>query len=178
MIMWDQPAPSDQTAPSPLQDMADHALRVSDICDLLEAMADDLPRRPAPVWKEARRMCDDVVRVHYALLLDVLLPVLSTRLRGQPDCEHMLTRLNADFEEEASKLTELTALMTDAVSDRARPISPEALGYALRCFFCALRRNAMWETDVLLPLAKRALSADDLESLTRLMRLDPVTGPS
>ena len=176
--MWDRSATSDTKDHSPLGEMADHNARVVQICDLLEAMADDLPRRPVPVWREAARMCEEVVKRHYKLVLDVLLPVLEARTLGEEDCEDVLRRVHADFEDEASKLLELNALMLDTVGDSAGKIEPEALGYALRCFFVALRRNASWEADVLLPLARRRLNIDDLDMLRRLMQMDANIKPA
>ncbi len=176
--MWEHPAPSQSTASSPLKNMADNAKRVAQICDLLEAMADDLPRRPAPVWREAALMCDEVVKKHYKSVLDVLLPVLETRIRGDEDYAAVLDRLHGDFEEEASRLSELSALMIDALEDSRGQIGAEALGYALRGFFGALRRNVSWEMDVLLPLAKRRLNVDDLSKIRQLMKIDPMTRPA
>ncbi|MEM7733330.1 MAG: hypothetical protein AAF280_11180 [Pseudomonadota bacterium] len=176
--MWDHLEPKEKTRCSPLEDMAQHALRVAQVCDLLEALADDLPRRPVPVWREAAHMCNDVVRRHYKLLLDVLLPMLEDRTRGNGECDPVLLRLQSDFEEEASGLYELNALMVDAVNDRSGNIGAEALGYALRCFFGALRRNVSWEMEVLLPLATRRLNIADLNKLSRLMQADPLTRAS
>ena len=151
---------------SPLEHVAEHANRVSQLCDLLEALADDLPRRPVPVWREATRMCNDVIPGHYKDVLGLLVPILLKRTEGDVDCEDLLQRLQLDFEDEACRLAELNDLMVDAVGDDAQKIGPEALGYALRGFFGALRRNTSWETDVLLPLAERYLNAEDLAEIS------------
>lgn len=153
-------------ARSPLEHVAEHARRVSQMCDLLEALADDLPRRPTPVWREAKRMCNAVIPGHYNDVLGLIVPALLKRTQGDQACEELLHRLKLDFEDEASRLTELNDLMVDALGEDGRKIGPEALGYALRGFFGALRRNSCWETDVLLPLAKRYLNADDLNEIS------------
>lgn len=164
--MLDDPETPKAKARSPLEHVAEHANRVSQMCDLLEALADDLPRRPAPVWREASRMCNDVIPGHYNDVLGLLVPILLKRTQGDVDCADLLQRLQLDFEDEACRLAELNDLMINAVGDDAHKIGAEALGYALRGFFGALRRNTSWEKDVLLPLAERYLHADDLEEIS------------
>lgn len=152
---------------SPLDIVAQHALRVSQTCDLLEALADDLPRRSEPVWREASRMCADVIPRHYRDVLDVLVPILLRRTQGERDCETILLKLRADFEYDACRLTELNDLFVDTLGGNRRTIGAEALGYALRGFFDVLRRNTSWETDVLLPLASRRLTDQDLGEIAQ-----------
>lgn len=165
-LMWDDPETPTAPERSPLEHVAAHANRVSQMCDLLEALADDLPRRPVPVWREATRMCNDVIPGHYHDVLSLLVPTLLKRTEGDLDCEDLLQRLQLDFEDEACRLAELNDLMVDAVGEDSGKIGAEALGYALRGFFGALRRNTSWETDVLLPLAERYLNADDLREIS------------
>ncbi|MEO0753069.1 MAG: hypothetical protein AAFY25_14835, partial [Pseudomonadota bacterium] len=143
--MLDDPKAQKPMERSPLDQVADHARRVSQMCDLLEALADDLPRRPAPIWREATRMCNDVIPGHYREILNVLVPILKRRTEGELDCEYVLRRLQQDFEDEACRLSELNDLLIEAVGTDASKIGPEALGYALRGFFGALRRNGCWE---------------------------------
>ncbi|MEO0370087.1 MAG: hypothetical protein AAF231_01390 [Pseudomonadota bacterium] len=169
--MLGHPAPSDAKASSPLSDVAAQTVRVAEICDLLEALADDLPRRSAPVWKETTRMCRDLIEGHYQLLLGSLLPILARRTKDEVECQDVLTRLGADFDDEVSRLTELNVLMTDAVGEHGSKIGSEALGYALRCFFGSLRRSTIWETEVLLPLAERRLTTKDLQELADALPL-------
>ncbi len=158
-------------ARSPLDDLAEHAQHVSHLCDLLEALADDLPRRPMPVWREAMRMCKHLVPVHYEEILNVVMPILKRRTVGERDCEDVLRRLQADFEDEAFRLSELDDLLEEVANPQATGnrengnIGPEALGFALRGFFIALRRNSTWETDVVLPLASRHLNTNDLDEI-------------
>ncbi|MEM6588445.1 MAG: hypothetical protein AAF641_08370 [Pseudomonadota bacterium] len=158
---------------SSLDRVADHARRVSQMCDLLESMADDLPHRPVPVWREATRLCNQIIPGHYHEVLNVLVPVLQRRTKGDLDCENLLRRVRADFDEEACRLSELNELLVEAIDPdgnaRSGTIGPETLGYALRCFFTALRRNGSWEMDVLLPLASRRLNADDLDEMAHML---------
>lgn len=163
--MLDDPTAPNTDERTPLDDVAERAQRVDQMCDLLEALADDLPRFPVPVWRETTRMCMTVIPGHYQDILTVLMPVLLRRTEGELDCEDTLRRLQADFEEEACRLTELSDLLEEAVDAKRCTIGPEALGYALRGFFSNLRRNTSWETKVLLPLANRRLNADDLHEI-------------
>ena len=163
--MLDDPTAPNTYERTPLDYVAEHADRVNQMCDILEALADDLPRRPAPVWREAKRMCNSVIPGHYQDVLTVLMPILLRRIAGELDCEDTLRRLQEDFEDEACRLTELNDLLEEALTADRCSIGPEALGYALRGFFNVLRRNTSWETKVLLPLATRRLTADDLNEI-------------
>ena len=163
---------------SPLESVADQARRVSQMCDLLEALADDLPLRPAPVWREATMLCNDIIPKHFQNILTVLVPILKRRIEGELECEDLVQRLQADFEDEACRLSELNDLLVEAIEPQpdadttSHKIEPEALGYALRGFFTALRRIGSWEVEVLLPLASRRLIEEDLDEMA--MRLRPI----
>lgn len=175
--MLEDPETPTRQERSPLEHVAEHANRVSQMCDLLEALADDLPRRPIPVWREATRMCNDVIPGHYHDVVFLLVPILLRRTQGDVDCEDLLQRLQSDFEDEAYRLTELNELMVDAVGEDGAKIGAEALGYALRGFFGALRRNTSWETDVLLPLAERYLNSEDLKEISSQLTPFELTKP-
>ena len=163
--MLDRPEFSAAKARSPLEEVVEQTERVAQICDLLEAMADDLPRRSVPVWRTATRMCHEVVALHYKFILVSLMPILKRRMKGEVDCEDMLTQLEADFKDESGRLAELNVLLSDAVGEDTEKIGSEALGYALRCFFGSIRRNTVWESEVLLPMAMRRLTPKDLDEL-------------
>lgn len=151
----------------PLEYVADHARRVARMCDMLEAIADELPNKAKPFWNEVTQLCTTIIPRHYDEVTQLLMPVLRRRTKGAVECEAVLSRLQAEYWEERARLPELTELLTDAVGKDAHRLSADALGYALRGFFDAIRRQSQWETEVLLPLASRHLTQEDLDQLAR-----------
>lgn len=149
----------------PLAQVAEHARRVGDLCDLLEAIADDLPRKTKPIWREVIRLCSTIIPNHYDDVIGVVVPVLMRRTEGDIDCESVLRRLHADYIDGRVRLPELTDILDDAIRSDGPAIEPEALGFALRSFFQAIRRQTDWEIDVLLPLANRRLTREDLDEI-------------
>ena len=134
------------------------------ICDLLEALADDLPRCQLPMWRETRRQCQSVLRPHFLFLINVVLPILLKRSRENLDREDMLVRLIEDNESQLHALEDLDELLSEALTfdcaDRA-----ETLGFALRGFFETLRRTLAWELEIVWPMAKRILTPMDAKEL-------------
>lgn len=151
----------------PLDYVAAHSKRVAAMCDLLEAIADELPKKAKPFWQEVTRLCTTVIPQHYDAVTRLLVPVLLRRTEGELDCEAVLLRMQADYTDERARLPELTELLTDAFGADDARLSADALGYALRSFFEAMRRQIRWETEVLLPLASRHLTPEDLEELAQ-----------
>lgn len=160
----------------PLVLVARHARRVSQFCDLLETLADDLPRKAMPVWREVHRLCNTVIPMHYEDVASVLVPVLIRRSKGNADCEDVLNRLRLDYDDGRVRIPELAEILTDAMCSDGPKIEPDALGFALRSYFEAMRRQSDWELDVLLPLARRKLTQEDLEEIAlQLMEHDTET---
>lgn len=156
----------------PLEYVAAHSKRVGAMCDLLEAIADDLPQKAKPFWREVTRLCGTVIPQHYDAVTRLLVPALLHRTQGEADCEAVLLRMQADYTHERARLPELTELLREAIGQDSLRLSPDALGYALRSFFEAMRRQIRWETEVLLPLASRRLTAEDLDELATCLAKD------
>lgn len=138
--------------------------RAFQVCDLLEALADDLPRRQAPVWRETQRQCQSVLRPHFMLLIDVVLPILLKRSKENVDREGVLMRLVADNESQLHALEDLDDLLSEAITSEQSE-NAESLGFALRGFFETIRHNLTWEVDVVWPIAKRVFSEVDAKEL-------------
>ncbi|MEM8577750.1 MAG: hypothetical protein AAGF60_07850 [Pseudomonadota bacterium] len=132
------------------------------ICDLLEALADDLPKRSVPFWDEAQTQCQSVLRPHFSWLHDIVLPALLQKPEGGVDRLRVLSRLSSDCGDQLHALGDLDDLIADASGSARLSAAPDALGYALRGHFDSLRRDLTWQTDVLWPLAARMCSAPDL----------------
>lgn len=131
--------------------------RTVEVCNLLEALADALPGRPITLWREAECQCRLVLGDHV-----MFGRALIARLLGecpQEKAEHdLLLRFAREYGALEFRAEDLQGLLVDAVSIERHCIGPEALGFALRCHFDALRKHIEWESEVLLPLAGRIVS--------------------
>lgn len=139
--------------------------RALQVCDLLEALADDLPRRQAPVWRETQHQCKSVLGPHFSFLVSDVLPTLLKRSSESADREDVLVRLMNDNQDQLDALEDLDDLMSEALISERFDQNAESLGYALRGYFETLRHNLRWELDVLWPLSKRILSVEDVRKL-------------
>lgn len=82
---------------------------------------------------------------------------MSRSLADDPDLLTVVTRLQAEAQDQIHKATDLEDLVDDVLMADGE-VNPEALGFALRDQFTSLRRFLAWERDVLMPLGARRLS--------------------
>ena len=139
--------------------------RAVQVCDLLEALADDLPRKQAPVWRETQHQCRGVLQPHFSFLAYDVLPMLLKRSKKSADREGMLARLITDIEMQLHALQDLDDFMSEALLSERFDQNAESLGFALRSFFDTIRHNLRWEQDVIWPLSMRILTVEDLKKL-------------
>ena len=142
-------------------DCIDQTRRALHICDLLEALADDLPKRRAPHWREARLQCRSVLLPYFRWMQDLILPELERKSDQNVDRTDVLARLATDYRDQLHSLTDLEDLIADAILCEKFAEEPEALGYALRGHFDSLRRDLSWQLAVLWPLATRLCTDAD-----------------
>lgn len=136
--------------------------RSLEVCDLLEALADDLPRRSKAVWREAKIQCRDVLQNHLKFGLEQFVPFLNEYTRIETVQHDVLSRFKAECTTLVDRLESLDDLFDDAVSYDRNCVGAEALGFALRSHFDGLRSHIGWEKDVLLPMAARISPSDYL----------------
>jgi len=160
--------PGPNTAGS-IQQCCGHTHHALHICDLLEALADDLPKRSAPVWRGAQMQCRAVLHPYFAFLNEVVLPKLLRQNNRDADRREVLCRLKSDCGDQIHALSDLDDLMSDALFSDQFTNEPEALGYALRGHFEALRRDLRWQLDVLWPIAARTWTARDVARVTEAL---------
>jgi len=141
------------------------SVRVLDICNLLEALADDLPRKQASLLREVRRQSKDVLLPYYQLLSQHVLPVLLRRTEGEDERQDLLLKLHADCVNRIETVRQLYDLFTDVTTTTRFDDQPEALGYALRGFFEVFRNDASWQIDVLWPLSMQVLTDEDAQQI-------------
>jgi hypothetical protein len=142
--------------------LAERSLRALQICDLLEALADELPRRSAAIWREVRAHSKMVLQRHLDFASDVVLPAVQRKETLAPDQRDFSDHMADECADLSLRVQDLDDLLADALSTDTCRIEPEALGFALRAHFEALRRHIGWETTVLWPMAARLLTPADL----------------
>lgn len=117
--------------------------RLGSLCDLLEAIADDLPRACPERCGRAAAELEATVPAHHAFERDVL--ALSA---VRSDLSDRILRHHAEDEGLAF---EIVAVL-EPLRDGAPVVAAETLGYMLRCFFYSCRRSML--------IAELAIRAD------------------
>ncbi len=120
------------------------------LCDMLEQIADSLPR------DISKRTCASLGGDMLPLLRDIhqfeedsLYPLAIQRLGATPQVHSTIRRLQYEHCEDECFAEELSDALRELGGDDA-PKNPEATGYMLRGFFEALRRHIAFERDHLL----------------------------
>ena len=139
--------PASQACYLPRIDVARAHRQTLELCDALEAVADDLPSR--------------VDRLRCLALAHTLVPILTEVHRFEEASvfpafarvasnERIIARLRAEHIEDACGAEELSEELL--AHGHGQPIeNPEAFGYMLRALFESLRRHIAFERDHVLP---------------------------
>lgn len=146
----------------------EHVLQAR-LCDCLERIADGLPDHID------RALCATValsLRVdlptHHLDEEGGLFPLLEQRAVPDDNLETLLARLSLEHATDESFADEILEAL-DALTYGHRPVHPDTLGYMLRGFFETCRRHLVWENAIVLPLARKRLTPDDLKHLAAIM---------
>lgn len=150
----------------PLEQLAKYSKRVSNLCRLLETLADELPKQLPARWRQAAVESLVAAPQHFDLMTQTFFPLLLRRHELGADFGPFLRLLHKEYVECEASLAELQELLAESLTSGAGGLSPDALGYALRSFFDSIQRRTIWEQEVLLPLADRLLSAQDLKQIS------------
>lgn len=146
----------------------DHA-RQAGLCDILEQIADGLP---ADVDRRRCREAASALRydlpLHHLDEEEGLFPLLRKHAAQSGKLAVITARLASEHSADESFAEELTEAL-EALSASGTAANPEALGYMLRGFFESYRRHILWETEILLPLARQTLTREDLDELSARM---------
>lgn len=137
---------------------SDRTQQALHVCDLMEALADDLPRQVPAAWRAVQWQSRDVLRPYLAFLYDVVLPQMMRRNSGDESQHALLARIKKDCSDRILALSDLDDLISDALLSDTFVGETEALGFALRGHFEPLRRDLLWHSDVLWPLASRMVA--------------------
>jgi hemerythrin-like domain-containing protein len=104
------------------------------------------------------------VPAHTKFEEDALFPRLRLRLNDGDALLEALACLSQEHERDEELAQELVEILKCAVQT-GLVANPETLGYMLRGYFESQRRHIAWENGVVLPVAQRILTFEDIESL-------------
>ncbi len=139
------------------------------LCDLLEEIADVLP---AGVDREKARRAANALKyelpLHHQIEEQALFPMLVKYADCEDNAGEIVTRLNEEHVVDESFAEELIEFL-EQLAQGKRLEDANMFGYMLRGFFENYRRHILWENNVVLPLARRRLSADGLSELAALI---------
>ena len=97
-----------------------------------------------------------------------LFPCLQRRSPGDHEMRQILDTLHQEHEEDFALLPSLIAGHEDLLA--ARPVAArELFETSVVRFVETQRRHVIWENNIVLPLARRRLSAEDMEKIGRKM---------
>ena len=156
-------------ARNPLDEIARaHAVHLQ-LCDAMEKIADGLP------GEVDRRLCAQLVSclqydlpLHHSDEDEGLFPLLLARAEPSDDFERVCERLSSEHQSDSDFASEIAEAL-EALGRGEPTENAEMVGYMLRGFFERYRRHVQWEDTLVMPLARRRLTEDDLETLSVLM---------
>ena len=141
----------------------------AELCNVLEQIADSLPDEIEP--PKCRQALDCLLwelPLHHKDEEDGLFPLLEMRALPEDNIVEHLAQLSLEHATDDSFADELSEHL-EILSKGEKPRNPNMLGYMLRGFFESYRRHLHWENSVVLPLARKRLTAIDLQMLREVM---------
>lgn len=127
-------------------------IRLLELCDLLESIADSLPsnldRNRCAV---AAGALESLLGTIHRFEEDVIYPLVQRELRRRGKPFHCIDRLCAEHCEDQGHAGELIAMLEQLASGDP-PLQAETAGYMLRGFFVSMRRHLAFESDCLMAL--------------------------
>lgn len=139
------------------------------LCHCLEAIADGLPDNldqvlvgtTLPLLKQELGNC---IRDHE----DALYPLLEVRALPDDCVRELLPAVKEGNARDLSYASDI-AEQLEHLARGGKPENPDMLGYMLRGFFETRRRHNAWENAVIVPLARKRLTAEDQKALAARM---------
>ena len=148
--------------------LADH-MRQRRVCDWLQGIVDGT--RAGLTTVQARSLLGYLTEDLPGHVLDEeldLFPMLSRRCRPQDRVQEVLAKLTWEHELDKELVGFIVADLR-RLADGFRLANPTRFLSNLRGFAATQRRHLEWEDRVVLPLAQKRLSAEDLEQFGRNM---------
>jgi len=156
-----------RTGPAALQRLArEHDMQL-DLCNALEHIADGLPGRiDFKLLRAVISVLENGMAGHFAFEEEVLFPLLRRKASSDPSLIAALNQLENEHVRDSDLCHELAEELK-ALSAHGEARNANMLAYMLRGFFEAQRRHIEWENSIVLPAARRHLTAQDLEAMPR-----------
>ncbi len=142
------------------------------MCGWLEEIADGLPGNASPALCRKAALClRDDMPLHHREEEEALFPLLLARVEPADMAHDIIGRLREEHVNDLGFAEELVDILLRMESG-AEVENPDMLGYMLRGFFENYRRHIHWENTILIPLARKRLTGEDVaEMLSRMRRL-------
>jgi len=140
-----------------------------ELCDVLQHIADGLPD------DVDRRLCSRAaanlqydIPLHHRDEEEALFPQLRLRVEATDSLSEILDRLVAEHATDTEHGAEIAEWL-EQLADGHRLTNPNMVGYMLRGFFESYRRHIHWEDTLVMPVARRRLTSDDLVMIAAIM---------
>lgn len=141
-----------------------------ELCDVLEQIADSLPHNvDCELCRSVSASLRSELPLHRRDFEDAVFPLLSTRALPEDNIDHVLAQLRSEHLTDECGAHDLIEILPMAGGVWPR-VDPNVLGYMLRSFFECFRRHLVWERHLIVTLAGRRLSGDDLAILGERLR--------
>lgn len=160
----------DAEAPNPRDCALDFILfehaKHREMCAALDRLADTDTFHEANVAQLADFVRTDLA-AHIADEEEVLFPLLQRRCEEEDQLAATIARLNREHEADKDLSAQVRLVLLEAVTTRQPPKAVAGGREVLRAFAHNQRRHMMLENAVIIPLARRRLSPNDLTELGR-----------
>lgn len=117
-----------------------------DLCDVLEAIADQLPHPDTDLCLSTADALEPLVELTHGLEEDVLFPTLAAANRRE--LNQTMERLRREHLSDMATAGEVSDALR-AVASCSSPLSSDAVGYLLRSFFDSMRRHIYGEVELI-----------------------------
>ena len=154
---------------SPLDAIFQEHERQERVYENLEKIADGLPDAvDSNLVTDILVYLKQDLAIHFRDEEDGLFPLLTKRALPEDHFDEIRTQLQHEHETDESYAYELFDALEE-ITHGVKPKNPNTLGHMLRACFESHRRHLAWENAVVLPLAKRRLTPDDLDKLAQVI---------
>ncbi len=140
-----------------------------ELCGWLERIADGLPNEvPRDLCALAAHGLRTDMPRHHREEEEGLFPLLIARAEDGDLADEIIAKLSEEHASDEGFAEELVDILQEL--EKGKPVdNPDMLGYMLRGFFENYRRHIHWENTVLIPLARRRLTAADVRVMLKRM---------
>lgn len=121
--------------------------RLLDHCDVLEVIADALPRADIRLCINTADTLEPLIDTTHMLEEEVLFPMLTASKRVE--LNQTMARLRQEHLYDSATAEEVCEILRGLAAGRP-VLSPDAIGYLLRSFFDGMRRHIRGERDLIL----------------------------